>query len=379
MTQSAPLKQTSLFDLHKELGAKMVPFAGYEMPVQYPAGVLKEHLHTREKAGLFDVSHMGQFWLIGENAAQALESLCPADLQSLSQGQQRYSQFLTEQGTILDDLMITKPVNTDFHDRLYLVVNAACKDQDFALLKEKLPETIDIQELADHALLALQGPAAAQALAEILGATVLTQKFMTQIELPFEGETLLISRSGYSGEDGYEISISNANAPKFARALLALDAVEPIGLGARDSLRLESGLCLYGNDIDTNTTPIEAGLLWSVGKSRRTGGSAEGGFPGADIVLKQIETGCSKKRIGIQPEGRAPARASTIICNEDGEEIGHITSGGFGPSAEGPVAMGYIDITYSKVDTKIQLKIRNKLVPATVVKLPFVPQRYYRG
>ncbi|WP_420548311.1 glycine cleavage system aminomethyltransferase GcvT [Curvivirga sp.] len=372
------LLRTALHDLHVELGAKMVPFAGYSMPVQYPLGVLKEHLQTREKAGLFDVSHMGQCWLVGENPAQALESLCPADLQGLTTGQQRYSQFLNDEGTILDDLMVTKPVNPDYSDRLYLVVNAACKDQDYALMNEKLAGKAEVVVI-DRALLAIQGPAAAEATARVLGEAVLTQPFMTQSEVEFEGDTLLVSRSGYSGEDGYEISVSNEKADALARALLDQPEVEAIGLGARDSLRLESGLCLYGNDIDTTTSPIEAALLWSIGKSRRAGGEAEGGFPGADKILAQIANGVSRKRVGIQPEGRAPAREGTIITDMDGNEIGKITSGGFGPTTGSPVAMGYVAIDHAKVGTDIQLMVRNKAVPAKVAKMPFIEQRYYRG
>lgn len=373
------LLRTPLYDLHVELGAKIVPFAGYEMPVQYPLGVLKEHLQTREKAGLFDVSHMGQCWLVGENAAEALQSLCPADLTGLKSGQQRYTQFLQDDGTILDDLMVTNPVDPEKSDRLYLVVNAACKDQDFALMEEKLAGKAQVVRMDDHALLALQGPAAATAAARVLGDQLLTQTFMTQSEATFEGATLYVSRSGYSGEDGYEISVPNDKADALARALLDQPEVEAIGLGARDSLRLESGLCLYGHDIDTTTTPIEAALLWSIGRSRRAGGPAEGGFPGADIILGQIENGVSRKRVGIQPSGRAPAREGTVITDMDGNEIGKITSGGFGPSAEAPVAMGYVNIDHAKADTEVQLLIRNKHVAAKVAKMPFVKQSYYRG
>ncbi len=378
-SSTSDLLRTPLYDLHVELGAKIVPFAGYEMPVQYPLGVLKEHLQTREKAGLFDVSHMGQCWLVGENAAEALQSLCPADLTSLNAGQQRYTQFLQADGTILDDLMVTNPINPNNADRLYLVVNAACKEQDFALMEEKLAGKAKVVRMDDHALLAIQGPAAAKATARVLGDELLTQPFMTQSEISFEGSTIYISRSGYSGEDGYEISVPNDKADALARALLDQPEVEAIGLGARDSLRLECGLCLYGHDIDTTTSPIEAALLWSIGKSRRAGGSAEGGFPGADVILNQIANGVTRKRVGIQPSGRAPAREGTVIADMEGNEIGKITSGGFGPSAEGPVAMGYVTIDHAKADTDIQLIIRNKSVPAKVAKMPFVEQRYYRG
>ncbi|WP_259782249.1 glycine cleavage system aminomethyltransferase GcvT [Aestuariispira ectoiniformans] len=369
------LKRTPLYDLHVELGGKIVPFAGYEMPVQYPAGILKEHNQTRESAGLFDVSHMGQAWLIGDGADAALETLVPADLQSLKPGQQRYSQLLNDEGGILDDLMVTRPADPALADRLYLVVNAACKDQDFALISEKLAGKATLQPIDESALIAVQGPKAVDAAARLLGETLRTQPFMTQTAVEFEGVTCLVSRSGYTGEDGYEISVPNDKAVALTKAFLDQPEVDPIGLGARDSLRLEAGLCLYGHDIDTTTSPIEAGLTWSVGKRRRE----EGGFPGADVVQKQLAEGVSRKRVGILPEGRAPAREGTVVTDADGNEIGKITSGGFGPTAGGPVAMGYVAIDFAKVDTPINLVVRGKSLPAKVVKMPIVPQRYYRG
>lgn len=369
------LKRTPLYDLHVELGGKIVPFAGYEMPVQYPAGILKEHNQTRESAGLFDVSQMGQAWLIGDGADAALETLVPADLQSLKPGQQRYSQLLNDEGGILDDLMVTRPADPALADRLYLVVNAACKDQDFALISEKLAGKATLQPIDESALIAVQGPKAVDAAARLLGEALRTQPFMTQTAAEFEGVTCLVSRSGYTGEDGYEISVPNAKAVALTKAFLDQPEVDPIGLGARDSLRLEAGLCLYGHDIDTTTSPIEAGLTWSVGKRRRE----EGGFPGADVVQKQLAEGVSRKRVGILPEGRAPAREGTVVTDADGNEIGKVTSGGFGPTAGGPVAMGYVAIDFAKVDTPINLVVRGKSLPAKVVKMPIVPQRYYRG
>lgn len=369
------LKRTPLYDLHVELGAKIVPFAGYEMPVQYPAGILKEHNQTRDSAGLFDVSHMGQAWLIGDDAAAALEALVPADLQSLKPGQQRYTQLLNDDGGILDDLMVTRPADPALADRLYLVVNAACKEQDFTLISEKLAGRATLEPFTDSALIAVQGPKAVDATARLFGDSVRTQPFMTQVELSFEGTNCLVSRSGYTGEDGFEISVPNDQAAALAKAFLDQPEVGPIGLGARDSLRLEAGLCLYGHDLDTTTTPIEAGLTWSVGKRRRE----EGGFPGADVVQKQLADGVSRKRVGIQPEGRAPAREGTVITDADGNEIGKVTSGGFGPTAGGPVAMGYVAIDFAKPDTAVNLLVRGKSLPAKVVKMPIVPQRYYRG
>ncbi len=372
------LKTTPLNALHRELGGKMVPFAGYDMPVQYPAGILKEHTHTREAAGLFDVSHMGQAWLISEDGtdpAIALETLVPADVQGLTAGQQRYSQLLNDQGGILDDLMVTRPVADFGTDRLYLVVNAACKDQDLTLIADALQGRVRVERLEDRALVALQGPKAAEVAAKLFGTELATMPFMSQARVSWDGVDLWISRSGYTGEDGYEISVSNADAEKLARALLAEDAVAPIGLGARDSLRLEAGLCLYGHDIDETTTPVEGALTWSIGKRRR----AEGGFPGADTVLAQIADGASRKRVGIQPEGRAPAREGTEIQNAAGDSVGVITSGGFGPTVGGPVAMGYVPSDLAKPGTEVFLSVRGKALPAKVAKLPFVPPGFYRG
>ena len=372
------LKTTPLFELHQRLGAKLVPFAGYAMPVQYPTGVMAEHLHTRDKAGLFDVSHMGQAQLSATGdtpVAQALESVVPADIQSLQPGRQRYTQFLNQDGGILDDLMVTAPAPNCGLEGLLLVVNAACKDADFAHLTTALGGTCALTVFEERALLALQGPAAAGVAEAVLGPEASALAFMAQTAISWNGATLWISRSGYSGEDGFEISVPNEAATALAEALLAHPDVAPIGLGARDSLRLEAGLCLYGQDIDTDTSPVEAGLTWSIGKTRRT----TGGFPGAERVLRELTQGASKRRVGIQPEGRAPARAGTQVLDTNGIPVGTITSGGYGPSVGGPVAMGYVPAALAKPGTPVLLDIRGKHLPAQTVTLPFVPPRYHRG
>ncbi len=367
--QQTELLQTALYDLHVELGAKMVPFAGYAMPVQYPLGVKGEHLHTRAKAGLFDVSHMGQVRLTGENRVAELEKLVPGDIAILKPGRTRYSAFTQDDGTILDDLMITNA-----GDSLFLVINAACKDDDIVHMRANLGDGVSLEEIDDRALLALQGPDAAKVLARFAPA-VADLKFMSFAEIEIAGSPCFVTRSGYTGEDGFEISVPNADAEALARKLLAEEEVEAIGLGARDSLRLEAGLCLYGNDIDTTTTPVEGDLNWIINKRRR----AEGGFKGADVILDQLENGADRKRVGIKPEGKAPAREHTQILNSDGEEIGEITSGGFGPTVDGPIAMGYVAIEFSEPGTKIDLMVRGKARPAEVVDLPFAPHRYFRG
>ncbi|MBR9899212.1 MAG: glycine cleavage system aminomethyltransferase GcvT [Rhodospirillales bacterium] len=367
--QQTELLQTALYDLHVELGAKMVPFAGYAMPVQYPLGVKGEHLHTRAKAGLFDVSHMGQVRLTGENRVAELEKLVPGDIAILKPGRTRYSAFTQDDGTILDDLMITNA-----GDSLFLVINAACKDDDIVHMRANLGDGVSLEEIDDRALLALQGPDAAKVLARFAPA-VADLKFMSFAEIEIAGSPCFVTRSGYTGEDGFEISVPNADAEALARKLLAEEEVEAIGLGARDSLRLEAGLCLYGNDIDTTTTPVEGDLNWIINKRRR----AEGGFKGADVILDQLENGADRKRVGIKPEGKAPAREHTQILNSDGEEIGEITSGGFGPTVDGPIAMGYVATEFSEPGTKIDLMVRGKARPAEVVELPFAPHRYFRG
>lgn len=369
------LLKTPLHALHLELGARMVPFAGYDMPVQYPLGVMKEHLHTREHAGLFDVSHMGQIRLSGANAAKALESLVPVDIIDLPVGMQRYAMFTNEQGGILDDLMVANLGN----DELFLVVNAACKDQDLAHLRKHIGEQCSIEPLFEaRALLALQGPAAVKVLAR-LAPEVTRMTFMQFASVRLLGVDCYVSRSGYTGEDGFEISVPAANAESLARSLLAETEVQPIGLGARDSLRLEAGLCLYGHDMNTETTPIEASLLWAISKARRSEGARAGGFPGAEKIFSQQQTGVTRKRVGLLPQERTPVREGAEVVDEQGSVIGTICSGGFGPSLGGPLAMGYLNNAFTALDTEVSALVRGKKVPLRVSKMPFVPQRYYRG
>lgn len=367
------LKYTPLYDLHLELGGKMVPFAGYAMPVQYPSGILAEHKATRDGAGLFDVSHMGQAYLEGPGIAALIETLVPGDIKGLKPGQIRYSLLMAEDGGILDDLMITRPVDDVDGTRLFLVVNAACKDQDFAHIAARLAGRAVLTRLDDRALLALQGPKAAALMAG-LGPAADDLTFMTAAPVEVAGIPCLVSRSGYTGEDGYEISVPAARAVDLARALLAAGAA-PIGLGARDSLRLEAGLCLYGHDIDTSTDPIEASLAWVVPKRRRE----EANFPGAARVLAALRDGVTRKRVGIKPLGRAPAREGTVIARSGGDAVGIVTSGGFGPTVEGPIAMGYVPPDLAKPGTPIDLVVRGKPLPAQVVALPFTPHRYAKA
>jgi aminomethyltransferase len=375
-TSSTSLQRTPLYELHVSLGAKMVPFAGYEMPVQYPLGVLKEHLHTRAGAGLFDVSHMGQAVLIGpahETTAAALEALIPADILNLKPGQQRYSQLLTDDGGIIDDLMVTRSADADDDGSLMLVVNASRKDVDYAHIAQRLPDDVRLEPMPERALLALQGPAAKDVMAKLSDFAA---------ALPFMGAAsgkvgefdCHVSRSGYTGEDGFEISVASSKVEKLARLLLAQEGVQPIGLGARDSLRLEAGLCLYGHDIDETTSPVEAGLLWSIQKRRRI----EGGFPGAARIQDEIASGPRRRRVGIKPEGRAPAREGTEVVALLGDPIGAITSGGFGPSVNGPVAMGYVGASYAEAGTPVNLMVRGKALPALIAPMPFTPHRYVR-
>ncbi|WP_119462121.1 glycine cleavage system aminomethyltransferase GcvT [Rhodospirillaceae bacterium SYSU D60014] len=372
-TDTTPSKRTPLYVLHQELGAKMVPFAGYDMPVSYPAGILAEHKQTRAAAGLFDVSHMGQARIIAgtgfADAAAALETLVPGDIQGLAPLRQRYTLFTDETGGILDDLMVTNA-----GDHLFLVVNAACKAQDLEHLRTRLGDRCTVQELADRALLALQGPAASSVLGRFAKAAE-TMPFMSVEDLLIGGIACFVSRSGYTGEDGFEISVAGKEAERLARLLLAEPEVKPVGLGARDSLRLEAGLCLYGQDIDRTTTPIEAGLAWTIGKRRR----AEGGFPGAEIILEQLRAGAPRRRVGIRPEDRTPARAHTEIRDEAGRRIGEVTSGSFGPSVGGPIAMGYVESGSAAEGTALRLAVRGRDLPARVAPLPFVQTHYYRG
>ncbi|MEM7223094.1 MAG: glycine cleavage system aminomethyltransferase GcvT [Pseudomonadota bacterium] len=367
------LARTPLYELHKELGGKLVPFAGYEMPVQYPTGIMKEHLHTREQAGLFDVSHMGQVRLSGDGAAEALESIVPVDVVGLQPGHQRYAFFTNDEGGLIDDLMITNA-----GDHLFLVVNGACKVGDIAHMHAHLDGRCTVEHLPDRGLVALQGPTAAAAL-ERLAPDVAPMLFMTAKNVEIAGVPCYVTRSGYTGEDGFEISMAAESAETVARALLAEPEVAPIGLGARDSLRLEAGLCLYGNDIDTTTSPVEAALLWALSKVRRADGARPGGYPGAEVVLGQLRDGAKRKRVGLKPEGRAPVREGVELVDGEGRTVGHITSGSFGPSVGGPVAMGYVETALAKPDTELSAMVRGKAQPIRVAKTPFVQQRYYRG
>ena len=376
MTEATSLK-TPLHTLHLELGARMSPFAGYEMPIQYPAGVLSEHLHTRKAAGLFDVSHMGQALIGGGGhvaVAAFLETLCPADLLNLAPGRQRYTQLLNETGGIVDDLMVTRPPGAE--GALRLVVNAARKEVDFALIRQRLPSDVRLTPLPDAALIALQGPLAAPTLAALApGEAVETMAFMSARPARIAEFETFVSRSGYTGEDGYEIAIASAEAENFARILLDQPDVAPIGLGARDSLRLEAGLCLYGHELDETIDPIEAALSWSIQKRRRV----EGGFPGAKRIQDALANGPDRQRVGVRPDGRAPAREGTEIVSIDGLPIGVVTSGGFGPSVNGPIAMGYVARSHAPVGTPISLMVRGKPLSARIVALPFHPHAYHRG
>jgi aminomethyltransferase len=375
-TSAENLKTTPLNARHRALGARMVPFAGYDMPVQYPTGILAEHQWTRENAGLFDVSHMGQAFLVGADhasVAAALEALCPADILNLAPGRQRYSQLLDESGGILDDFMVTRPTEEAEDGVLMLVVNASRKDDDFALIESRLPAGVRLIRADHRALLALQGPKAADVMARHCPDAA-GLSFMAAGSMSFDGIPVHVSRSGYTGEDGFEISVKANKAEALADALLAEPEVKPIGLGARDSLRLEAGLCLYGHDIDTTTSPVEAALNWSIQKRRRE----EGGFPGADRVRRELAEGPARKRVGILPEGRQPAREGTPVAAADGREIGTVTSGGFGPSVNGPVAMGYVEAASAAPGTPLTLMVRGKPLPARIVPLPFAPHHYAR-
>ena len=370
------LNRTPLYETHLALGAKMVPFAGYEMPVQYGLGVLKEHLWTREHAGLFDVSHMGQVILRATSgqaadAAAALEALVPVDLVGLKEGRQRYALFTNDEGGILDDLMVANR-----GDHLLVVVNAACKDADISHMRARLPGDVTVETVSDRALLALQGPEAEAALAALVPG-VAEMRFMDVGTFDWNGVPLWISRSGYTGEDGFEISVPEDRAVALTEALLADDRVEAIGLGARDSLRLEAGLCLYGNDIDTSTTPVEAALEWAMQKARRAGGAREGGFPGADAILDQLANGAPRRRVGLLPQGRAPMRAGTELYAGD-VKVGEVTSGAFGPSIEAPMSMGYVLSEHAAIGTELHGDVRGKRLPVLVADMPFRPSGYKR-
>ena len=375
LSADTALLNTPLNALHIELGARMVPFAGYSMPVQYPMGLMAEHHHTRAEAGLFDVSHMGQLRLVGPDAAAAFESLMPVDVIDLPVGKQRYGLLLTDEGTIIDDLMFVNR-GTD----IFVIVNGACKVNDIAHIQARIGSRCQVIPMPERALLALQGPKAIDALSRMVpGVEKLV--FMTGAAFEWQGADLFITRSGYTGEDGFEISVGNTVVDAFARALLAQAEVKPIGLGARNSLRLEAGLCLYGNDIDTTTTPIEAGLNWAIQKVRRTGGARAGGFPGATIVLGQLDGThpLTRKRVGLIAKERVPVREHVELQSLQGVKIGEVSSGLLGPTTNVPVAMGYVDVANAAMGTVVNAMVRGKAVPMTVSAMPFVPNRYYRG
>jgi aminomethyltransferase len=373
------LKRTPLHALHVAQGGKMVPFAGYDMPVQYATGVLREHLHTRSNAGLFDVSHMGQIVLRPksgkvEDAAKALERLVPQDIVAIPAGRQRYAQFTNGAGGILDDLMVA-----NFGSHLFLVVNAACKAEDEAHLRAALSDACTIEPLQNRALIALQGPKAESVLAKLCADAPL-MRFMDAGPRQVDGIDCFVSRSGYTGEDGFEISVPAEQAVRLAEALIANSDVLPIGLGARDSLRLEAGLCLYGHDIDTTTTPVEGALEWSIQKSRRNGGARAGGFAGAGEILNQLENGAPRRRVGLRPEGRAPVRegAPLFADSASSEQIGAVTSGGFGPSINAPVAMGYLPSSQAAPGALVFAELRGQRLPLRIAPMPFVPNTYKR-
>jgi aminomethyltransferase len=370
MTEQTALLRTPLYELHCALRGKMVPFAGYEMPVQYEAGILREHLHTREKAGLFDVSHMGQAFLTDSDPAAALERLTPADVKGLKDGQQRYALLLSDEGTILDDFMVSRLPG---EPGLFLVVNAACKDADFAYIGGKLAGVATLDPQPSRALLALQGPLA-EAVLKRHAPGVEKLSFMQVGRFDIGGAGAIVSRSGYTGEDGFEISLLAKDTEGVAQRLLAEPDVLPIGLGARDSLRLEAGLCLYGHDMDDKTDPITANLAWSIGKRRKLAKD----FPAAEAIMDKLFHGTKTKRVGIRPDGKAPAREGTDITDKSGKTIGRITSGGFGPSLNAPVAMGYVETQFAGDGTEVDLMVRGKPLPARVAPMPFAPHRYKR-
>ncbi len=367
------LLQTPLHALHLELGAKMVPFAGYSMPVNYPGGIIAEHKHCRESAALFDVSHMGQLRLVGSDAAQALESLVPVDVVDLAVGKQRYGFFTNANGGILDDLMITRRA-----DDLFLVVNAAGKDADIRHLVTHIGHRCTVQPLADRALLALQGPKAVEALRK-LNPAVAELTFMTGTAVQIAGADCFVTRSGYTGEDGFEISVPADKAVALARALLALPEVKPAGLGARDTLRLEAGLCLYGHDIHDTTTPVEAGLTWAIQKVRRPGGARAGGYPGRAAIEAQLATGPTIKRIGLLGLERMPVREGATIVDGQGHKLGHVTSGTLSPTVNQPIAMAYLAANHAQPHHEVYAEVRGKRVPMRVCPMPFTPHRYHRG
>ena len=376
MTDPAELLKTPLHQHHIDHGAKMVPFAGYHMPVNYSPGVLKEHLHCRSQAGLFDVSHMGQILVLGDDIATRLETILPIDVCGLAPGKQKYALLLDNEGGVLDDLMVL-----NLGDRFLLVVNAGCKHQDLAEFKRRLGDQLQFELLEDRALLALQGPAAADAFSASFAvptAELDAMYFMDVAEMQLDDADCIVSRSGYTGEDGFEISIPISRATALFEKMLAHPAVELVGLGARDSLRLEAGLCLYGQDLSNEITPIEAGLIWAISPARRSKGQRAGGFPGDRRILGQIDAGATRKLVGLMPQGRAPMRAGTAVFDDSQKQIGIISSGGFAPSLERPISMGQVDITHAAPGTKLLAEVRGKMLPLEVCDLPFVRHNYYR-
>ena len=367
------LSRTPLHALHVELGAKMVAFAGYDMPVSYPEGILKEHRHCRESAALFDVSHMGQLRLVGADAAKALETLVPMDVVDLAVNKQRYAFFTNSSGGILDDLMITRR-----EDHLFLIVNAACKDADTRHLVTNIGHRCSVQPLPDRALLALQGPRAVQALTRLNPAAA-TLTFMTGMDITLAGADCFVTRSGYTGEDGYEISVPAGQAETLARALLALPEVKPAGLGARDTLRLEAGLCLYGHDINETTTPVEAGLTWAIQKVRRAGGARHAGYPGAAVIEAHLAGGAPSKRVGLIGLERVPVREGTALVDTHGHKLGTVSSGTLAPTVNQPIAMAYLPVDHSQPQHEVYAEVRGKRLPMRVTTMPFNPHRYYRG
>jgi aminomethyltransferase len=367
------LQKTPLHALHLELGAKMVPFAGYDMPVSYPGGILAEHRHCRESAALFDVSHMGQLRLLGEDAAKALESLVPADVADLAVGRQRYGFFTNDSGGILDDLMITRR-----EDDMFVIVNAARKDADMLHLVTHISHRCTVQPLPDRALLALQGPKAVAALSR-LNPALSKLSFMSGMVATLAGADCFVTRSGYTGEDGFEISVPASQTEALARALLASAEVQPAGLGARDTLRLEAGLCLYGHDIDEVTTPVEAGLAWAIPKVRRAGGARAGGYPGANVIDGQLALGVGTRRVGLVGLERVPVREGALIVDAQGHRLGRVTSGTLGPTLDRPIAMAYLPANHGVPDHEVYAQVRGKNQPMRITPMPFVPHRYCRG
>ena len=373
LSSTAPLLKTPLHSLHVELGAKMVPFAGYDMPVSFPAGILAEHRQCRDSAVLFDVSHMGQLRLAGSDAAAALETLVPVDIAGLAIGKQRYALFTNDEGGILDDLMVTRR-----DDHLHLIVNAACKAADIRHLQERIGSRCGVEPMPERALLALQGPKAAAVMGR-LAPSLAALTFMSGAAADIAGIAVFATRSGYTGEDGFEISVDGGDAEALARALLAEPEVEAAGLGARDTLRLEAGLCLYGHDIDTTTTPIEAALGWAIQKVRRPDGARAGGYPGAATIERHLRDGATRKRVGLLGVERTPVREGAAIVGDDGASIGRVTSGTIGPSVGQPIALAYVPRVQAAVGTLLAADVRGKAQPMRVVALPFSPHRYFRG